>query len=238
MGTPDSKSAAAIAAERPIIEATDRSISPLMMTKVMIRTTIAFSIPNWKRFTWLLMVRKFGTRVTLYARTTRRTTRSSPSQLRRRRMRSRAMGRRPFLGESGLRARLVAPAHPHPHLSQSSQDDCVGGNGDQDEQAEDSVLDELTDARPTQQALLEGLDQQHTEQRADHRARSAEDVDATDHDSGHDLKLETLRGGDRDVAKSHQEHEPSQTRERTADRKRGEDRPLHRESRRASRFRV
>ena len=53
------------AAERPIIEATDRSISPLMMTKVMIRITMAFSMPSWKRLTWLLMVRKFGTRVTL-----------------------------------------------------------------------------------------------------------------------------------------------------------------------------
>src|SRR4051794_1246156 len=158
-----------MAAARPIIEATERSISPLMMTKVMIRTTIAFSIPSWKRFTWLLMVRKFGTRVMLYARTTRRTTRSSPSQLRRRRTGSRTMDR-PFFGESGLRACLVPPADPHPHFPQPSQNDGVGGHSDQDEQTEDGILDELAEACPAQQALLQGLDQQDTKQCPNHRA--------------------------------------------------------------------
>ena len=125
-----------MAAESPIIDATDKSISPLMMTKVMIRTTIAFSMPNWKRFTWLLMVRKFGTRVMLYASTTRSTTRSSPSQLRKRRRRSRAMDCSPLLSERSLSAGLVTPADAHPHLSQPAQNDGVGGDRDQDQQAE------------------------------------------------------------------------------------------------------
>src|SRR5215208_8387847 len=130
----------------------------------------------------------------LYARTTRRTTRSRPSQLRRRRTRSRAMDCSPLLSERSLSASLVTPADAHPHLSQPAQDDGVGGDGDQDEQAENRVLDELAETRPTQQALLQGLDQQNTEQRSDHRAGTAEDVDATDNHSCDDLQLKTLRG--------------------------------------------
>ena len=38
-------------------EATDRSISPLMMTNVMTRTTIAFSTLSSKRLTWFWSVR-------------------------------------------------------------------------------------------------------------------------------------------------------------------------------------
>ena len=127
---------------------------------------------------------------------------------------------------------------PAPTSPQPAQDDGVGGDGDQDEQAEDRVLDELADTRPTQQTLLQGFDHQHTEQRPNHRARSAEDVDASDHDRGDDLQLQTLRGGHGDVAESHQEHESGQTGERAADGERGEYRPLHGESRRARRFRV
>src|SRR5688500_18635483 len=109
------------------------------------------------------MVRKFGTRVMLYARITSRTTRSSPSQLRRRRMSSRTMDRSSFLGEDVLSTGLIAAADPYPHLPQPSQNDGVGSDGDQNEQAEDGVLDELADARPTQQTLLQGLDHQHTQ---------------------------------------------------------------------------
>jgi hypothetical protein len=65
IGTPDSKRAAAVAAESPIMEATERSISPLMITKAIARMTIAFSMPSWKRLTWLPTVMKFGTRVML-----------------------------------------------------------------------------------------------------------------------------------------------------------------------------
>ena len=43
--------AAITAAENPITEATERSISPLMITRVMITATIAFSIESWNMFT-------------------------------------------------------------------------------------------------------------------------------------------------------------------------------------------
>ena len=42
-----------IAALRPITDATERSISPEMMTNVIITTTMAFSIDSWNRFTRL-----------------------------------------------------------------------------------------------------------------------------------------------------------------------------------------
>ena len=47
---PDSCNRAITAADSPIIDATDKSISPLMMTKVMISATIAFSMLSCKRF--------------------------------------------------------------------------------------------------------------------------------------------------------------------------------------------
>ena len=48
---PPSCRAATTAAENPITEATERSISPLMMTRVMTTATIAFSIDSWNMFT-------------------------------------------------------------------------------------------------------------------------------------------------------------------------------------------
>ena len=38
-------------------DATDRSISPLTMTNVMIRTTMAFSTLSWNRLIWFWTVR-------------------------------------------------------------------------------------------------------------------------------------------------------------------------------------
>ena len=81
-----------------------------------------------------------------------------------------------------------------------------------------SLTNSLTPC-PAQQTLLQDLDQQHAQQRADHRAGPAEDVDAADHDRGDDLQLQPLRGGDGDVAEADQEHEPGQTGERAADRR-------------------
>ena len=52
-GTPIWKSQARTQAARPITEATDRSISPLMMISVMISATMIFSIDSWNRFTML-----------------------------------------------------------------------------------------------------------------------------------------------------------------------------------------
>ncbi|MCU0829799.1 MAG: hypothetical protein MUE52_21085 [Tabrizicola sp.] len=47
-------------AARPMTLATERSISPLMMTKVMTRATMIFSTDNWNMLIWLPTVRKTG----------------------------------------------------------------------------------------------------------------------------------------------------------------------------------
>jgi len=52
MATPASHVIAMTTALSPITEATERSISPLMMTKAMASTTMAFSIPIHHRLTW------------------------------------------------------------------------------------------------------------------------------------------------------------------------------------------
>ena len=52
-GTPSSNSLAITQAARPMIEATERSISPLMMISVMVSATMIFSIDSWNRFTML-----------------------------------------------------------------------------------------------------------------------------------------------------------------------------------------
>ena len=51
---PPSCSFASTAALRPIVDATDRSISPDTMTNVIITAMITFSIDSWKRLTRLL----------------------------------------------------------------------------------------------------------------------------------------------------------------------------------------
>ena len=52
-GTPDSWAAARTQAANAMTEATDRSISPLTMTKVMATAMITFSIDSRKMFTKL-----------------------------------------------------------------------------------------------------------------------------------------------------------------------------------------
>ena len=52
-GTPASYVAASVHAASAITDATDKSISPLMMTKVMMTAMITFSIDNLNRFTKL-----------------------------------------------------------------------------------------------------------------------------------------------------------------------------------------
>ena len=54
---PPSLSVASTAALKPITEATDRSISPAMITNVIITTMITFSIDSSNRLTKLSMPR-------------------------------------------------------------------------------------------------------------------------------------------------------------------------------------
>ena len=56
-GTSCSCSEASTAADHAMTEATDRSISPAMMTNVIVTTTITFSMCSWKRLTKLSTLR-------------------------------------------------------------------------------------------------------------------------------------------------------------------------------------
>ena len=58
IGLPDSTSQPKAQAESPIIEATERSISALMIINTITRAIIIFSIDNSKIFIWLSMLRK------------------------------------------------------------------------------------------------------------------------------------------------------------------------------------
>ena len=64
-GRPASWAASSTQAEKAMTDATDRSISPLMMTKVMITATMTFSIDSRNRFTKLSTSRYTGERVEL-----------------------------------------------------------------------------------------------------------------------------------------------------------------------------
>ena len=52
-GASCSCSAASTLADHAITEATERSISPAMMTNVIVTTTMTFSMCSWKRLTKL-----------------------------------------------------------------------------------------------------------------------------------------------------------------------------------------
>ena len=47
-------------AESPMTEATERSISPPMMTSAMVSATMLFSIESWNRLTKFPTLRKYG----------------------------------------------------------------------------------------------------------------------------------------------------------------------------------
>ncbi len=63
-----------------MIEATERSISALMMTRVMISATMIFSIESWKRLIWFWIVRNSGAKLALSAKVARKTARRPVSQ--------------------------------------------------------------------------------------------------------------------------------------------------------------
>ena len=65
------------------MEATDRSISPLMITSVMMTATITFSIDSWNRLIWFWTVRKSGEASVFSTKRAMKTRSTNPSQLRR-----------------------------------------------------------------------------------------------------------------------------------------------------------
>jgi len=63
-----------------MIEATERSISALRMTRVMTSATMIFSMESWNRLIWFCSVRNSGAKPALSARVARKTARRPVSQ--------------------------------------------------------------------------------------------------------------------------------------------------------------
>ena len=103
-------------AASPIIEPTERSISALMMTKVMASATITFSIESWKRLIWLARVMNCGVSKLLMPTTSSRTDKSRPSQLRKRDRTAEVAFMRSLLcfGKRDFRKRLFCCVGSHP----------------------------------------------------------------------------------------------------------------------------
>src|SRR2546428_11184008 len=152
---------------------------------------------------------------------TPRTASRRPSQLRSRRKMSRARGG--LLRCARHRSFLVAPPCTNPRRPQAVEDDLVRGDREEDQQPEDRVLRERARRRPTEETLLQQVDQRRAKKCLHHRAAATEDVDAADDDGRHDLELQALTGNDRDVPEAHQEEEPGDARERSAEHEREED---------------
>src|SRR6266550_2095280 len=145
---------------------------------------------------------------------------SRPSQLTRRLMASRTMDR--LLRGGRRRALLIPPPGLNPNCPQASEDHFVRCHREEDEQTEDGVLRERAHRGPTDETLLEHVDERRAHEGADDRAAAAEDIHTTDHDGCHDLELKALTGDDGDVPEAHEEEEAGQAGEGAAQHERDE----------------
>src|SRR5487761_2105215 len=168
IGTPAAHSQPRIAPDSPIIDSTERSISPVMMISVMGRATIATSITALVRFAKLGPVRKnFESRVPSITSSTRITS-STDSQ----RRRPDARWKSGLLGGDAPLATL---------------DEGIGRDGHQDHRAVDH-LEQLLRHLEQQERVVDQAQEERTERRADDRARAAGDRDPADHCGGDDLE--------------------------------------------------
>src|SRR5438445_3666649 len=146
---------------------------------------------------------------------------SKPSQLTRRQRSSRATGG--LLRGRRRRPLLIPPPGLNPNCPQASEENFVRCHRQEDEKPEDGVLRERTDRGPTDEALLEHVDERRAHEGADDRAAAAEDIHTTDNDGCHNLKLEALTGDDGDVPEAHEEEEAGQAGQGAAQDERDED---------------
>src|SRR5438128_12316317 len=153
---------------------------------------------------------------------------SKPSQLTRRRRRSRATNG--LLPGGCRRPLLVPPPGSNRNCPQASEDHLVRCHRQEDEKPEDRVLRERADRGPTDEALLEHVDERRAHEGTDDRAAAAEDIHTTDYDGRHNLELQALTGDDGDVPEAHEEEEAGQTGQGAAEDERDEDIALDREA--------
>src|SRR5687768_6919991 len=119
-------------------EATERSISPLMMMKAIASATMIFSIESWNRLVWLITPRYAGDRAALIPTTAAKIASSSPSQpISRRQLRAKGLllvhRHRLHVAWLGRHA-VQRPEPPYP-----VKDQRIAGDGQQDQQAEQRI---------------------------------------------------------------------------------------------------
>src|SRR5262245_5163058 len=184
----------------PRIDATERSISPLMMISVIGRVMMATSPLDRPTLNRLLPVRNSGEAaepmITISATTTARPVSQRSAGLR---SRARRLAGLRF-AKRGLPVRLLmAGPGAAQGAGEALGDGLVEGDGDQQQEAPDRLVPERGDAQHVQRRADRGQ-QQRAQPGADDAAAAAEDRDAADHDGGDDLQLVAGAGGGVDGA--------------------------------------
>src|SRR5580658_3609119 len=163
--------------DMPRIEATDRSISPLMMISVIGRVMIAISPLDRPRLNRLLLVRNCGETdaPTIPIITT---TRARP-----------VSQRRAVLKSSDTRSRSLMAGSSQPQRDgEPDRDEPVHADGQDEQETPDRLVPERRDAQDVERGA-DGVEQQRAERRAHRAAAPAEDRDSADHHGGYHLKL-------------------------------------------------
>src|ERR1700761_5676391 len=172
----------------PRIEATDRSISPLMMISVIGSVMIAISPLDRPRLKRLLPVRKSGEAASPITRIRMTTSARPVSQRSAGRSRSARRGRwvsTRLAMSDPVAALCVSTAKG---AGEALGDGLVEGDGEQQQEAPDRLVPERGDAEHVQRGADRGQEQ-CAERGTGDAAAAAEDRDAADHDGRHDLQF-------------------------------------------------
>src|ERR1700761_6067295 len=207
----------------PRIEATDRSISPLMMISVIGSVMIAISPLDRPRLKRLLPVRKSGEAAPPITRIRMTTTARPVSQRSAGRSRSARRGR--WVAASLTMSATVAAQCAGEALGNG----LVEGDGEQQQEAPDRLVPERGDAEHVQRGADRGQEQ-CAEGGAGDAATAAEDRDAADHDGRHDLQFVAGARGRVDRAVLGAPQDAGDAGDRAADGERGEDPPADRKA--------
>src|SRR6516164_10017880 len=166
------------ALHRPRMDATDRSISPLMMISVIGRVMIAISPLDRPTLKMLLLVRNCDE--TDAPTIPMITTSTARPVSQRRNGRSRSL--------------MTAPSHPQ-RDGEPDRDEPVHADGQEEQETPDGLVPERRDAQDVERGA-DRVEQQRAQRRSHHAAAAAEDRDPADHDGGNHLEFVAgARGG-------------------------------------------
>src|SRR3984957_19444234 len=199
------------ALDMPRIDATDRSISPLMMISVIGSVMIAISPLDSPRLNRLLLVRNCGETDAPTAPTITTTTASPVSQ--------RSSGR--------SRSLMAASSQPQ-RDAQPDRDEPIHGDGHDEQETPDGLVPERRDAQHVERGA-DRVEQQCAERRAHRAAAPAEDRHPADHDGRYHREFVAGPGGGVDGAVLCGPQHARHPGDRAAHRERDEDPPADRD---------